>query len=58
MANIIIENLRRIHNKGNLRAFCDVRLPTPRGDWLLRSCKIVQEVGKKAMMDKARDEKW
>lgn len=40
---VIIENLRRITGKGNLRAFCDVRIPTPRGDWVIRGCRIIQQ---------------
>jgi len=43
-----IENQRFVNNAGNLRAFCDVRIPTAGGDWVIRDCRIIQQTGQRA----------
>jgi hypothetical protein len=45
---IAVENVRCLHNAGNLRAFCDVRLKTTEGDWIIRGCRIIQQTEQKA----------
>lgn len=45
---LTIENLERVHNRGNLKATLDVRLKTAGGDWLIRGCRIIQQTGQKA----------
>lgn len=47
-SDLMIENIRRVHNAGNLRAFCDVRITTAGGDWVIRDCRIIQQPGQKA----------
>jgi len=47
---IAVENMKYLHNAGNLRAFCDVRIRTADGDWVIRSCKIIQQPKQKAWL--------
>ena len=39
---VVVEKIREVKNKGNLRAMADVRI----GRMLIRGCRVVQEEGK------------
>lgn len=45
---ITIENMQRVHNKGNLKATLDVRIKIAEGDWVIRGCRIIQQSGQRA----------
>jgi len=47
---IFVENLRKVDNKGNLRALCDVLLSLLEGDVVIRDCRIIQQLGQRAWL--------